>query len=76
MQIIKSIPEKHIFREYLEIKKQLWSEELWNEELWNERGYIETVGAGTIFDVIKDCVENQENKEEKEAYKQMEILDF
>ena len=71
MQIIKSITEKHIFREYPEIKKQLWS-----EELWSERGYIETVGDGTIFDVIKDCVENQGNKEEKEAYQQMKILDF
>ncbi|MGB9940859.1 MAG: IS200/IS605 family transposase, partial [Methanosarcina sp.] len=27
-------------------------------------------------DVIKDYIENQGNQEEKEAYKQMKILDF
>ena len=67
----KSITARKIFKEYPEIKKQLWS-----GELWSDGGYIGTVEDGTTSDVIKNYVENQGNKEEKEAYKQMKILDF
>jgi putative transposase len=34
------------------------------------------VGDGTTSDVMQNYVENQGNQEEKEAYKQMKILDF
>ena len=44
--------------------------------MWSDGRYIGTVGDGTTSDVIKNYVENQGNKEEKEAYKQMKILDF
>jgi putative transposase len=44
--------------------------------MWIDGGYIGTVGDGTTSDVIKNYVENKGNKEEKEAYKQMKILDF
>ena len=71
MQIIKSITARQIFKQYPEIKKQLWG-----GELWSDGGYIGTIGDGTTSDVIKNYVENQGNKEEKEAYQQMPILDF
>jgi putative transposase len=71
MQIIKSITARKIFKEFPEIKKQLWG-----VEMWIDGGYIGTVGDGTTSDVIKNYVENKGNKEEKEAYKQMKILDF
>ena len=71
MQIIKSITARQIFKQYPEIKKQLWG-----GELWSDRGYIGTVGDGITSDVIKNYIENQGNQEEKEAYKQMKILDF
>lgn len=71
MQIIKSITARQIFKEYPEIKKQLWG-----GELWSDGGYIGTVGDGTTSEVIKNYVENQGNQEEKEAYQQMKILDF
>ena len=45
-------------------------------ELWSDGGYIGTIGNGTTSDVIKNYVENHGNKEEKEAYQQMKILDF
>ena len=45
-------------------------------EMWSDRGYIGTVVDGMTSDVIKSYVENQGNQEEKEAYKQMKILDF
>jgi putative transposase len=38
MQIIKSITARQIFKEYPEIKEQLWS-----GELWSDGGYIGTV---------------------------------
>jgi putative transposase len=71
MQIIKSITARNIFKEYPEIRKQLWG-----GELWSDGGYIGTVGDGTTSDVIKNYVENQGTKEEKDAYKQMRIIDF
>ena len=71
MQIIKSITARQIFKQDPEIKKQLWG-----CELWSDGGYIGTIGDGTTSDVIKNYVENQGNKEEKEAYQQMKILDF
>ena len=71
MQIIKSITARQIFKEYPEIKKQLWG-----GEFWSDGGYIGTVGDGTTSDVIKNYVQNQGNQEEKEAYQQMKILDF
>ena len=71
MQIIKSITARQIFKQYPEIKKQLCG-----GELWSDGAYIGTIGDGTTSDVIKNYVENQGNKEEKEAYQQMKILDF
>ena len=71
MQIIKSITARQIFKQYPEIKKQLWG-----GELWSDGGYIGTIGDGKTSDVIKNYVENQGNKEEREAYQQMKILNF
>jgi putative transposase len=71
MQTIKIITARQIFKQYPEIKKQLWG-----GELWSDGGYIGTVGDGTTSDVIKSYVENQGNQEEKEAYQQMKIFDF
>jgi putative transposase len=71
MQIIKSITARKVFKEYPGIRKQLWG-----GELWSDGGYIGTVGDGTTSDVIKNYVENQGTKEEKETYKQMKIIDF
>ena len=45
-------------------------------EFWSDGGYVGTVGDGTTSDVIKNYVQNQGNQDEKEAYKQMKILDF
>jgi putative transposase len=71
MQIIKSITARNLFKEFPEIRKQLWG-----GELWSDGGYIGTVGDGTTSDIIKNYVQNQGNQEEKQAYKQMRIIDF
>lgn len=43
--------------------------------MWSDGGYIGTVGDGTTSDVIKNYIENQGTKEEKDAYKLMKIID-
>ena len=71
VQIIKSISAKVVFKEFPDVKKQLWG-----GEFWSDGGYIGTVGDGTTSDIIKNYVQNQGNEEEKQSYKQMKIIDF
>ena len=71
MQIIKSITAREFFKEFPEIRKQLWG-----GEFWSDGGYIGTVGDGVMAEVIKNYVEMQGTPEEKEDYKQMNLLDF
>jgi hypothetical protein len=71
MQIIRSIAARKIFKECLEIKKQLCG-----EELWSDGGYIGTVGEGTTSDIITNYVRNKGDQEEKQAYMQMKNLTF
>ena len=71
IQIIKSITARNIFKEYPEIKKQLCG-----GELWSDGGYIGTVGDENTSYIITKYVQNQGDQEEKQAYKQMKIIDF
>ena len=57
MQIIKSITARNIFKEFPEIRKQLWG-----GELWSDGGYIGTVGDGTTSDIIKNYVQKRETR--------------
>jgi len=43
---------------------------------WSDGGYIGTVGDGVMADIIRNYVETQGTPEEKEGYKQMNLLDF
>ena len=71
MQILKSIAAKQMFKAFPEIKK-----ELWGGEFWSDGGYIGTVGEGVTAEIIRDYIERQGTSEEKEGYKQMNLLDF
>jgi putative transposase len=71
MQILKSITAREFFKRFPEIKKQLWG-----GEFWSDGGYVGTVGDGVTADIIRNYVEKQGTKEEKDAYKQMNLLDF
>ena len=53
----------------------MW-EQLWGGEFWSDGGYVGTVGDGVTADIIRNYVEKQGTKEEKDAYKQMNLLDF
>jgi putative transposase len=55
MQIVKSITARQIFKQYSEIKKQLWG-----GELWSDGGYIGTVRDGTTSAVIKTMLKIRE----------------
>lgn len=54
MQICKSIIAKQIFKQYPELR-----EELWNGEFWSDGGHIDTVGDGRGLEEIKTYVKNQ-----------------
>ncbi|VVB72738.1 Transposase IS200 like protein [uncultured archaeon] len=71
MQILKSIAAKQMFKAFPEIKK-----ELWGGEFWSDGGYIGTVGEGITAELIRDYIEKQGTSEEKEGYKQMNLMDF
>ena len=71
MQIIKSITAKQIFKAFPEIKK-----ELWGGEFWSDGGYIGTVGEGITAEIIRDYIEKQGTQEEKEGYRQLNLLEF
>jgi len=71
MQVLKSIAAKQMFKAFPEIRK-----ELWGGEFWSDGGYIGTVGEGVTAEIIRDYIERQGTLEEKESYKQMNLMDF
>jgi len=71
MQIIKSITARGLFKQYPEIKKQLWG-----GEFWSDGGYIGTVGDGVTAEIIRNYIETQGTPEEKEGYVQMKLFEF
>ncbi len=71
MQIVKSITARELFKNYPEMKKQLWG-----GEFWSDGGYIGTVGDGVTADIIRDYVEKQGSMEEKDGYAQMKLFEF
>ena len=71
MKIIKSISAKQMFKTFPEIRK-----ELWGGEFWSDGGYIGTVGDGITAEIIRNYIEQQGTPEEKEVYKQMNLLEF
>ncbi len=54
VQMIKSISAKELFKQFPEIK-----EELWGGEFWSDGGYIGTVGEGVNADIIRHYIKNQ-----------------
>jgi putative transposase len=71
MQIVKSIIAREFFKKFPEVRKQLWG-----GEFWSDGGYVGTVGDGVMADTIRNYVETQGTVAEKEAYTQMNLLDF
>jgi putative transposase len=71
MQIIKSIVARELFKRFPDIKKQLWG-----GHFWSEGGYIGTVGDGVTSEIVKEYINNQGAKEERESFAQLKLFDF
>ena len=54
MQICKSILAKQVFKQFPELR-----EELWGGEFWSDGRHIDTIGDGKGLDAIKKYVTNQ-----------------
>ena len=54
MQICKSILAIQIFKQFPEVR-----EELWGGEFWNDGGHIDTVGDGRGLEEVMKYVKNQ-----------------
>lgn len=70
-QIIKSIIARELFKRYPEIKKQLWG-----GHFWSEGCYIGTVGDGVTSEIVKEYINSQGSKEERERFAQLKLFDF
>ena len=58
VQIMESISAKVVFREFLEVEKQLWGGELWND------GYcVRSVGDKVTSDVIRRYIKYQHQEQ-------------
>ena len=66
IQIVKSITAKQMFKQFPEIKK-----ELWGGEFWSDGGFIGTVGEGANAEVIRKYIKNQGRKDD-----QLRLVDF
>jgi putative transposase len=71
MQIIKSIIARELFRQYPEMKKQLWG-----GHFWSDGGYIGTISDNVTSDVIRKYIEEQATKQEHQNFAQFVLIDF
>ncbi len=54
VQIMKSISAREVFREFPDVRKQLWA-----GELWNDGYFVRSVGDKVIANVIRKYIEYQ-----------------
>ena len=66
IQIIKSLTAKEMFKNFPEIK-----DELWGGEFWSDGGYIGTVGEGVNADIIRNYIKRQGRNQS-----QLKLSDF
>ena len=57
VQIMKSISAREIFRQFPELRKQLWA-----GELWNDGYFVRSVGDKVTADIIRRYIEYQTHK--------------
>ena len=54
VQILKSISAREVFREFPEVKRQLWG-----GELWNDGYFVRSVGDQVTAEVIRKYIKHQ-----------------
>ena len=58
-QIMKSISAREVFREFPDLRKQLWA-----GELWNDGYFVRSVGDKVTADVIRKYIEHQTHEDD------------
>jgi putative transposase len=58
VQIIKSISAKEVFKEFPEVKKQLWG-----GEFWSDRYFVRSVGDKVTSEVIRRYIKYQHHEQ-------------
>ena len=64
MQIIKSITGRMMFKEFPELKRQLWG-----GELWSDGGFVGTIGQAQGIEHMKKYVRRQGSKDKNYSLK-------
>ena len=58
VQVMKSISAREVFREFPELRKQLWA-----GELWNDGYFVRSVGDKVTADIIRKYIEYQTHED-------------
>jgi len=59
VQIMKSISAREVFRQFPELRKQLWA-----GELWNDGYFVRSVGDKVTADIIRKYIEYQAHEDD------------
>ena len=59
VQIMKSISAREVFRQFPELRKQLWA-----GELWNDGYFVRSVGDKVTADMIRKYIEYQSHEDD------------
>ena len=68
-QVVKSITAKKIFKQFPEVKKQLWG-----GEFWKNGYYVGTIGEGQTAAIILKYLQKQGKEEEATNMKQLKLF--
>lgn len=68
-QVVKSITAKAVFKQFPQVKKQLWG-----GEFWKDGYYVGSVGEFQTEAIIKQYLEKQDGEEEKTTMKQLKLF--
>ena len=69
VQVMKSITAREIFREFPQIK-----EELWGGEFWGDGYYVGTVGNEVTAEVIREYIKKQGKETQHRNYEQLRLF--
>ena len=69
VQVMKSITAREIFREFPQIK-----EELWGGEFWGDGYYVGTVGHEVTAEIIREYIKKQGKETRHKNYEQLRLF--
>jgi putative transposase len=67
VQIMKSISAREVFKQYPELRKQLWA-----GELWSDGYFVRSVGDKVTADIIRKYIEYQSHENNSSQLKMFE----